>query len=185
MIESSSRPYRYNIQKMLSIEGNSLSKSFDIEPFRTKIIDQLEMEIALWYEEIGHQYTNEPDFEERLMAELEAIQPRIIQEIGIQAMSKSIPQLFFIPEELKFEIHFSGFAPFEIEVPMAQVEAFKENFHRIKYADQQITYSQMDQFVITEINIYDPVAEAIYAYQHYNADMLKLAVFSISLPETD
>jgi hypothetical protein len=185
MIESNSRPYRFNIEQMLTLESSSIPIGFDIEPFRTKIVDQLEIEIALWYDQIGYKFADDANFEEKLRAEVEVIQPGIIHAVGIEAMSKSTPQLYFIPEELKFEIYFNGFEPFEIEVPMAQVEDFKENFSRIKFVDQQITYNELDHFVITEINVYDPVSDAIYAYQRYDSDVLQAPVFPVSLPTID
>ncbi len=165
MIEAESRPYRFQIDKMINFESSSDQYAFKILPFKTRIVEKLEFEIESWYEEIGSQYRDEDNFEEKVREQIEILKPLVINSVGVEMMSKSTPELYFIAEELKFEIHFSGFEPFEVEVPISQIETFKEHFNRIKYDGQQITFNELEKFVVEEISIYDPVSDAIYAYQ--------------------
>ena len=70
MIESTSRPYRFDIDKFLVLEAQSEAQAFHIMPFREMIVEQLEVQLMMWYNEIGHTYENEENFEEIVKKEI-------------------------------------------------------------------------------------------------------------------
>ena len=185
MIEAESRPYRYDIDKMLSIEGKSNVKSSYLESYRIQIENRMKEEITVWNREKGEKYKLESDYDNKLVAELEKIQPNIIQEVGSQALNKSKANYLFIPEELMFEISFYQFHPFKIEVPIDEIEDFKSNFSKVEFRKEVLLFSESDQFVFNEVEVYNPVSGASYLYKSSDSENMPPPTFTISLPEEE
>ena len=184
MIESTSRPYRFDIDKMLEYEGVSPRIAMEILPARVKIRSRIEMELSEWYRNEGYKYANEATYDERIIRKIEELQPIIIHEIGLELFDNCIPECFFLQGTLQFEIHLNGFRPFNIAIPLAEVESFRLHFDKLQYSEQKIAFNEMDEFVITYLKIFNPDNGKKYVFYNTEDQTVKAPSFAISVPET-
>jgi hypothetical protein len=185
MIEANSRPYRFNIDKVLAIESTSEKKAFEIQPYRTQIRNAMEKEIWSWLDQRNNKLSDTAALEKEFLHQLEVIQPEIINRVGISGMASTTPSIFFIPEKLAFEMHFQGFEPFLVEVPINEIEGFKKNYLKFTFKDQKITFNEADQFVVLELIVYDPTKRISYPYKSSLSDSITSPSFTISMPQLD
>ena len=185
MIESTSRPYRFDIDKILEYEGVSSSKDFEIIPARVKIRSMIEVELSIWYKNEGFKYADQATYNERIIRKIEEFQPNIIHQVGVEEFNNCIPEYYFLQNTLQFEIHLNGFRPFNIAIPLAEVESFKLNFSKLEYSEQIIAFNEQDEFVITYLKIYNPDNGKKYVFYNTEDQTIKAPSFAISVPESE
>lgn len=183
VIEAESRPYQFEIDKILKIEGNTPPAHFDIQPYRKKIRSELVKQMIIWHNESGKNIRDEISYEEELIRQLEVVQPSVIKRVGIIAMDRTKAELFLIEEDLRIEIRLEGFEAFRIDVPVNEIEDFKQHFTKLRFEEREITFNQEDNFVITSLKIEDPVSHRSYYYQ--SDSLVPSPSFTISLLDFD
>jgi len=185
MIESTSRPYRFDIDKTLEYEGVSRIQAFEIVPARVKIRSEIELKLSEWYKNEGFKHADDDTYDERLTRKIEEFQPEIIREVGIESFENCIPECFFLQTTLQFEVRLKGFRPFNIAIPLTEVESFRLNFKKLEYSDHKIVFNEMDEFVITYLKIYNPGNGKKYIFYNSEDQTVRAPSFAISVPERE
>jgi len=185
MIESTSRTYHFDIDKTMEYEGISVSQAFEVVPARLKIRQLIEEELSTWYEKEGYKYEDESTYQERIIRKIEDIQPMIIHEVGVSSFDNCQPECFFKQGTLQFEIQLNGFRPFNIAIPLAEVESFRIHFSKLEYSAQKIAFNEIDQFVITYVKIFNPDNGKRYVFYNAEDETVKSPSFAISVPQMD
>ena len=185
LIEAESRSYRFKIDMMMELESKSITKAFHILPYKVQISNILESELAGWYNENEISTSEKVIVDELVVGKVDEFLPKAIQEVGTQAMGKSVKRCFFIEKSLQFEIQILEFKSFKIGIPLAEVESFKNNFNSIEYSNQQIALNDNHEFVVTYLHIYNPTNRKKYIFYNTEDKSVQAPSFSISLPKTD
>ena len=185
MIEAESIPHRFEIDKSLEYEGESESKPFKIVQPKLLIRNIIEKELTSWYGKEGYKLEGSPEFDLEVSKKVKKIQPRIIQEVGLEMFEHNIPDWYFVQGSLQFEISLSGFKPFMISIPLAEVESFKNHFDKLNFSQQQFAYNEEDEFVVTYLHIYNPDNGKKYIFYNTQDESVKAPTFSISFNDID
>ncbi|MEQ9064748.1 MAG: hypothetical protein RIE58_11275 [Vicingaceae bacterium] len=185
MIESESRPYRIEIEKMMAYEDVSAPMPVEIMPSKVKIRNNLEKRLKIWFDQQGYALGSDLEFEHAVEHKIVELQPLVVQEVGLDLLNNSIPEWYFEQGRLRFRINFSGFRPFFIETPLSETEAFKANFDKISYSDVLVIFNDDDEFVINHIEVYEPSGGRTYTYERAPEEIIKQASFSISFSRAD
>ena len=185
MIESTSRPYRFDIDKTLEYEGVSSPKAFEILPVRVKIRSLIELQLSEWYKNEGYKYVDDATYDERIIRKIEEFQPMVIHEVGLTSFDNCIPECFFLQGTLQFEVRLNGFRPFNIAIPLAEVESFRLHFNKLEFSEQKIAFNEIDEFVITYLKIYNPNNGKKYVFYNSEDQTIKAPSFAISIPEME
>jgi hypothetical protein len=184
-LEAESIPYRFYIDEILEFEEVSEIMTVEIEPYRSQIRDRLEKEVHIWYDSEGKQLVDDPSYMERLISRIETVTPQIIHDVGLRTFEHCNLEMFFIESSLEFELAFTDFKPFRIGIPLSDVESFRNNSDRLQFENHRITFNDEDQFVISYVEITNPVNGRKYFFHNSNEEALKAPSFNIHLPNSE
>ena len=184
MLESESRPYRFSIDHSKEYSDESGRYSFKITPYRNYIRDRLEKEITKWFEEEGKQLYNDPTYDERLIQQIEKVKPIIIHDLGMDVIKNCKSTCYLISQTLEMEVQFTDFRPFRIGVPLVDMESFHNDFHKMIFENQRITFNDRDEFVFTYVEIYNPVNGKKYFFHNTADETINAPSFNIHIPES-
>lgn len=185
MIESESRPYSFDIDKILEYQGRSASSSYDIVHPRVKIRDVLQKELSSWFRNEGQNLEDDDRFQQQFNTKINDIQPLVIQEVGLSSFQSCTPVCFFNQSTLQFEVQLDGFRPFNIGIPLAEVESFRNHFDKLQFSDQKIAFNELDQFVITYVHIFNPDNGKKYIFYNSEDETIHAPTFSISFRDVN
>ncbi|MEQ8323295.1 MAG: hypothetical protein RH916_01315 [Vicingaceae bacterium] len=185
MIESESRPYRFEIEKLMAYEDVSVPILLEILPSKVKIRNNLENRLKNYFDTHGNTIESDLEFERAIEQKILEFKPLVVQEVGLDLLNNSIPEWYFEQGWLRFKIRVSGFRPFYIETPLNEIEAFKANFDKISFSNVQLFLNDDDEFVIDHIEVYEPSGRRTYTYERAPGEIIKEASFSISFTRAD
>ena len=91
-----------------------------------------------------------------IKAAVEYFQSKAIHDVASKEFDKTFSRCFLLAQQLKVQVHFGGFKPFAIAIPLMEIEDFINNFEDLKFTGQRFALNENDNFVVTYVEIYNP-----------------------------
>lgn len=176
-ISDISARYKFNIDQYDHAHDVSEPMKIDMRPYSVKVKEAVETELTRKL----NQENWHPQNQEDLASVVDALKAEAIHEEAQQEFERTYSECFFIAEKLRFQVNFGGFKPFEISLPLTEVESFQNNFNQLDFNNYRFALNEHDMFVVTYVEIFNPDNGKKYFFHNTDDKSIKAPPINLSV----